>query len=519
MLPSNLLITRKYRDKIYPVYAKPDKENLDVAELVIQTYRNHLGKTKGELVEAIKEIEDIGYDYRYVRGLSVLLDRRCQLESKASVDPVKARREVFGIAHEGELPTTADARNMILHKAALKLGIEIEELEKSLYADMEDNHLIMDFEPVDPESLIKEYNLGLTQTLLFNSTELIFTTQGNWQEIFRQIKWLGLIYTIKKHKETFQMRVDGPLSLFKLSRRYGTRMAKLLPAIIKSREWDVKAKVLRHRAERTLLNLELNSKDHGGYIMSSKSFRDSESYDSQVEEDFARRFKALKTGWKLVREPDPIPLNNHVMIPDFGFHKAGLKVYLEVMGFWTPEYLKGKIKKLERVTDIDLIIAADKNLSCQKLDEVGKKMNVIYYKGKVPLQPIMSYLKSKESHLASEQTKVLRLKGIKIQDPVIEVRELAKKLDVLEEAVRNVLQEQQVQGYRQLGDLLIKKSKLTEIGNIIERRLGKGELSFSEASDIIQDIGGKMPTAILSALGYKVEWEGIDPRSARVQRK
>ncbi|MFX0097456.1 MAG: DUF790 family protein [Candidatus Hodarchaeota archaeon] len=519
MLPSNLLITRKYRDRIYPVYAKLDGENLDVAALVIQTYENHVGRTKGELAETIKEIEDMGYDYRYVRGLSVLLDRRCQLESKASIDPVEVRREVFGIAHEAELPTTKDARSKILREVGLKLGIETKELEESLYADMEDNLLIMDFKAVEPETLIKEYNLGLTQTLLFYSTELIFTTQGNWQEIFRQIKWLGLIYTIQKHEETFQMRVDGPLSLFRLSRRYGTRIAKLLPAIIRSKEWNVRAKVLRHRAERRLLNLELNSEKHGEFIISSRLSRDKESYDSEVEEDFAHRFRALKTGWELVREPDPIPVNNHVMIPDFGFHKAGLKIYLEVMGFWTPQYLKGKIKKLEGVIDIDMIIAADKNLACQKLDEIGKRMNVVYYKRKIPLKPIIAYLKSKESHLASEQTKLLQSREIQIQDPVIEVKDLAKKLDVLEEAVRNILQEREIQGFKQLGDLLIKESKLAEIRDIIESRLDKGELSFDEASDIIRETGGKMPTSILNALGYKVEWEGIDPRLAKVQRK
>ncbi len=66
---------------------------------------------------------------------------------------------------------------------------------------------------------------------------------------------------------------------------------------------------------------------------------ETEVYDSRVEQDFAYRFKALHTGWTVTREPEPLPVGNRVMIPDFALQKGGLKVYLEVMGFWTPRYL------------------------------------------------------------------------------------------------------------------------------------------------------------------------------------
>ena len=68
-MPSNLLVTRKWRDTIRPVYARLDQGNLEVAELLVQTYENHLGKRKGEINEAMASLEDLGYDYRYVRGL------------------------------------------------------------------------------------------------------------------------------------------------------------------------------------------------------------------------------------------------------------------------------------------------------------------------------------------------------------------------------------------------------------------------------------------------------------------
>ena len=47
-----------------------------------------------------------------------------------------------------------------------------------------------------------------------------------------------------------------------------------------------------------------------------------------------------------------------MLIPDFGFEKEGLKVYLEVVGFWTPDYLERKIRKLSSIAGVDMIIVA-----------------------------------------------------------------------------------------------------------------------------------------------------------------
>ena len=136
MLPSNLLITRRWRNKIRPVYAKLNQENLRVAKMLIQTYMEYLGRRKGEINEIVNEFEEFGYDYRYVRGLATLLDRRCKLEPKTTLDPVKVRRQVFEIAHKKGFPTTPAARRAVLHQAAGMLEVTVKELEESLYGDL-----------------------------------------------------------------------------------------------------------------------------------------------------------------------------------------------------------------------------------------------------------------------------------------------------------------------------------------------------------------------------------------------
>jgi predicted nuclease of restriction endonuclease-like RecB superfamily len=519
LLPSSLLLTRRWRNKIRPVYAQLNQENLEVARLLIQTYRNYVGKKKGELNEVAAGLEDISYDYRYVRGLTTLLDRRCKLKTKATIYPIKARRQVFKISHRKAFPTTPEARQAVLNQAAAELEVPVEELEESLYADLEHELTLEGFEPLDPEALVKQYNLSLTQTLLFYSTELTFTTIGSWQRIFRQIKWLGLIYTISKSNGGYEIRVDGPASLFKLNRRYGTSLAKLLPTIVQNPEWHVKAKILRHRADRRLLDLELNSEKHGKIMKTLGAPEKAEKYDSQVEKSFAERFKAINTGWTLTREPEPIPVGRRVMIPDFGFWKSGITVYLEVAGFWTPQYIEEKIKKLQQLNDIDMIVAVNRDLACQKLDKIGERLNVIYYKRKIPLRPILAHLRAREERLVMEQTKRLRAEPLPIQKTIVDTKELAKKLEVLEEAVKAVFMEREFPGYTRLGDMLIKKTKLKEIQEQLETRLNSGELDFVEASKIIEDAGGRRADTLLDTLGYNIEWHGIDPHSTTIRRK
>jgi predicted nuclease of restriction endonuclease-like RecB superfamily len=520
LLPSNLLITRRRRGRINPVYVELNQENLSVAQLLIQTYLDHLDKRKYDLNEAVSGLEDLGYDYRYIRGLSVLLDRKCVFESKTTVDPLKIRKHVFKITHKCGFPTTPEMRQSILHRSASELGLSIETLENTLYSDLEDELILKTVESITPEALLRWYNLSLIQTLLLSSTELIFTVTGNWQRIFRQIKWFGLIYTIQKREKEYEVRVDGPTSLFKLNRRYGTRLAKLLSYILQSQNWHVKAQILHRRGDRRLLNLELDSQKQGRFFQTLAIPAEKKAiYDSLIEQEFAKHFNLLDTGWILTREPNPIPVGRHVLIPDFLFEKDNLTVYLEVVGFWTPQYLQDKIKKLKLVDSIDLLVVVDKKLACHKLEKLREKFPILYYHKKIPLKPILSYLREKEKLLIIEQIKFLRTTPLSPKNPVVTIAEIAEQFGVLVDAVKALLKERTISGYVHLGDILIQQSTLTKIQKLLEAHLEERALTFTEASRIIQDAGGMNATAILDTLGFKIEWRGIDARSAQVTLK
>lgn len=87
-------------------------------------------------------------------------------------------------------------------------------------------------------------------------------------------------------------------------------------------------------------------------------------FDSKTEEVFARKFGPSRAGWHLRREAVILEAGEALVVPDFIFtHEDGTEVALEIVGYWTPEYLAEKLAKLERVRGTHLVVAVRKALA------------------------------------------------------------------------------------------------------------------------------------------------------------
>jgi hypothetical protein len=203
-----------------------------------------------------------------------------------------------------------------------------------------------------------------------------------------------------------------------------------------------------------------------------------------------------------------------VLIPDFSFEKYGAKVYLEVVGFWTSEYLKRKISKLSSIANVDLIIAADESLACSKLERLKTKALVIYYKKDVPMKPIIEHLKERETPILTEQAEVLKGEGIALIGDVVSLNEIARTRSVSVESVRIALQDFKAEGYARVGDLFVSRAKLDEI----DQKLAGVEkltdaLRIMDASELKEEAD-----RVLEALGYTSIWEGMEMDKVKISK-
>ena len=131
MLPSNLLRARISRGRIRPLYVGIDPDTLSLAERVTGIYRDAVGKRKEELLERLKGVENEGHDFKLVRGLSTLLERRSIFEAESALNPVEARKAVFKEASKVRA-SSSEEKNRVLEDVATKLDVPPDALRNIL---------------------------------------------------------------------------------------------------------------------------------------------------------------------------------------------------------------------------------------------------------------------------------------------------------------------------------------------------------------------------------------------------
>jgi hypothetical protein len=489
---------------------------LKLAKELVELFTASVHGRKGDLLEGVAAYEEGPPDYRLVRGLSHVLQRQCEFHVEAPLDPVLVRKKIFEAASPCNV-TTENEREAVFAAVADQLNVTAAQLERALYADLDEELVLARFRPISGDELLRRYNLALTQTLLFRSTFLEVRATDGWKDILRQVKFLGLMYTAENRAGQFTITVDGPSSLFKLTQRYGTRMAKLLPTITQSREWEIRSSIIRSGTfGKRLHQLQLTSRQVGELIAADPRPRDGTqiAFDSYVEEKFYKDFQALGSGWQLTREPSPLIAGTHVFLPDFSFEKHGMTVYLEIVGFWTRKYLETKLKKVQQLQGVDLLIAADQALACERLRQAPG--SIIFYARTVPSTEIFRLLQRREDALLAREVQTLELKPLRLEGDVVELQRLADQYGVSLEALRARLKDVDVVDYTLAGAAYIRNVKLETLAL---KLAALTDPSLRQALRLLEHEGVKEPYAVLSALNYGIRWNGLDAERSSIYRK
>ncbi|TYL38795.1 hypothetical protein CV102_09795 [Natronococcus pandeyae] len=515
MLTKDLLRVSRAGGGYHPQFA--GREHRPLAARVIGTYQGHVEKPREDLETALTDLERDAEHFKLVRGFSALLERDAIFETDAAVEPERARKATFEAA-EAVGVVTEDERAMALERGAEGLDLSADDLERTLYADLEERQVLTAVEPRwDPDGLVAQYNLSMAQTALFDATELRVRSSDP-KALVSAIKRLRLMYEIRRTGETDgtalsdrEVIVTGPTHLFRATRRYGTRFARLLRTVAKADEWSLEATIDDRGTERTLT---LSDEDPVR-VPNAEPVADV-SFDSGVEADFAARFSNLDLDWDLVREPEPLATGTRVMIPDFAFdyRPAGgarsgssdssdgehgeFRVFFEIMGFWTPEYVEKKLGQLAGLEDVELIVAVDESLGVGE-EIAARDFRAIPYTGTVRLKDVADVLREYERQLVAESAAALPDELCPDED-VVSLEALAARRGVSEDALADV----SFPEHELVGRTLVRPAVLESLADEIETGIS---LSAAEATLEAYEISDS--SAILAELGYRVEWEGL----------
>ena len=334
------------------------------AEQMLAVYRQGVGRCRQELHSAIERIfvNDPDFHERRIGAFCKLLDDESDYQTDRRNAP-SLRSRVFAAGAKAH-PLVRHSEDLFLHterdtKAAIseELKASWQEIADSLFADVIQFHRLKAFQGYpDARALLSRYNVAQVQTALFDAVRLRIHATREYKQILRFAKLAGLMHTIKRQPDgTYVFELDGPASVLTETRRYGVLMAKFIPGLLSCSGWKMEADIRRKPWTRAL-RLALSSK--AGL---SGTCLPSEHFDSSVEEAFAEKWgREPRDGWRLERETEILHSGQHCFFPDFVFaHETGRRVPLEVIGFWTDQYLDAK----KQITNLNIWHTKCKNLT------------------------------------------------------------------------------------------------------------------------------------------------------------
>lgn len=371
MLTADLLRANIRKGVIKPRLIDPeDDELMRLATELVALFEAHTDGTRGELDEAVDDVVGDETRFAITRGLVKLLNDRSDWQTVAPIDPVDLRRMVFEASAASHPVATRKSRlhtvsrDDVLARVAAALEVDVAAVEEGLYADLKSQQRLVSFRTLTPRALLDRYNLAQAQGLLFRAHELHIDVAvdrpSRLRQLFRWLKFHQLMHRTHRHESGWRITVDGPMSLFEQSQRYGLQMARFLPALLLADQWSLHADVEWPHA-RDPLRLELGPDD--GLVT---HYKQRGTWITEEEKVLVSRVDKSKTPWKVSRKARVVDLGGvDVFVPDFTVRCAdsGREAFVEVIGYWRRDYLERRAHALATHGPENLVLCVSRNLA------------------------------------------------------------------------------------------------------------------------------------------------------------
>ncbi len=382
---------------------------MEYAEKMLYLYRNGIGQQRRRLHHQIESLfaDEPDCPVRRIQAFCKLLDDKSTFQSDTKGKAAKLRLQIFAEAGRFH-PLVKQADRLFEHdekriKAQLadKLGLPWDQIEQSLYSDVIAFQRLQQFEAFpNASALLSRYNVAQLQACLYRAETMIVSATDDFKTILRYAKLAHLLHDIVRlGPSKYRIIFSGPASVLRETRRYGVNFAKFLPALLACKGWKMTASVKTPWNKPATLTLS----DKDGFTSHLPS---PDEFDSALEASLSKKFGSERNGWQLFREGEILHDRQKTFVPDFTFrHEDGTEVVLEIVGFWTPEYLAHRRNTLQQFRHHKILIAVPEK-SLRDGATIGK--NVLVYKTALKLTPLMEALERIRTENATKRILPIR---------------------------------------------------------------------------------------------------------------
>src|SRR5687767_205070 len=251
MLPPELTRARKREGKLSLSALSPAERAraTELAELLLGVTRAALGEPREDVQASWAALPVAAKERKLLAGLTHLLEGHAEFTAPTSAEPEAVRRAVFERAAQrrAELPPGEHLqRRAVLAEVAEEMALMPEQLEEALFADLRSAQRLARCRLSEAAALVSEYELVQVQSVLLRAerieAEVRAAKPDAYRELFRKLKFRQLLHRIEPLEPSgYRLEIDGPMSLFGATTKYGLELALSLPALLSCGSLRLKA--------------------------------------------------------------------------------------------------------------------------------------------------------------------------------------------------------------------------------------------------------------------------------------
>jgi predicted nuclease of restriction endonuclease-like RecB superfamily len=387
VLTKELLCFRTNRGKIIPKLINPEAAKLlEIAEELIIVFSGSVGDVREKLEQSTKQVLDAFPGNAVVgRGLEKLLLDRTEFDTVAKSELSELREKIFSRSSAllqgksvvglqdfkvGTEVGLEEYRNAV----AQEIGISVVELRSQLYGDLPHIQQVLGFRKMSAEGLLHRYNCAQIQGLLLRCEAMTIllpdTGAARLRQLLKYLRFNKLLCKISRnrdHEKSLVLEIDGPLSMFVNTQKYGLNLANLFPAILHQPRWELEAEVRIRKNQSHILKLN--------QICGIRShYRQFLSYVPEEIELLSLQLAKKISSWELTSSADYLQLTGEsVCFPDYLLtHSSGKKVAMELFHTWHAAPLGDRLQQLDSQSHAPLLVGVNRSLL--KNEELAEKV-------------------------------------------------------------------------------------------------------------------------------------------------
>lgn len=386
MLTVDLVRCRISKDgtmKLVGQGAKQRPRQLEMAQFLLNTMAGASGATRQSVLELMDGMTLAPNEAKLYAGLKKIVLDHCEFEQAIEIDPEELRAMTWQLAAKAwrELqPQDVFDRMAVLGVVASRFDANVEAVEEALFGDLKNAHRLTKWHNMSAEQLIERYHDAQAQAVFLKAVKVRIRLKPSsaveLRRFFHLLKFRGLLFRVEsKVSDEIRLTLDGPISLFSQTSRYGLKLATLIPRLPQFGSGEAIAELSwgkhRRRIQYTHTFKHRQGKQNGRGALN-------ETLDKLVSG------WSEKSQWSIeVVTGQLVDVSGRSLVPDLKCEHLETKtvVYLELLGFWSREAVWQRIDMVKSLPTPFVFLVSDRLRVSEKALEQGEHGALFVFKG------------------------------------------------------------------------------------------------------------------------------------------